>query len=117
LYLLGDKRLKLDRGAAPDAIRLYVGEHTTFEALRTTPVVLALDLVATLDDQPVDAKLAVRFVYSAAQVELLVPVTDGSVVVTLSAGSPLGVRAKNGTFTCDVTTKRCKGSLGTEVTL
>ena len=117
LYTIGGKRLRLDRGPSPDDLRLYVGERTTVEALATTPLVLALDVAATIDDKPVTSKLAVRFVYKAALLEVLVPVTDGSVVVTVSGTNVQGVRAKNGTFQCDVATRRCTGGASGDVTL
>jgi hypothetical protein len=112
LYSLAGKRLRLDRGSSADDLRLYVGEHTTVEALTTTPLVLALDVTATIDDKPVASKLAARFVYKTAEVELLVPVTDGDVVVTVSGNDVRRVRAKNGTFDCDAATKVCKGASG-----
>jgi len=117
LYAIGGKRLRLDRGTAPDDLRLYVGEHTTVDQLATTPLVLALDVTATLDDKPIASKLAVRFVYKTADVEVLVPVTDGSVVVTVSGSDVKRVRAKNGTFDCDLTTRVCKGGPAGDVSL
>lgn len=117
LYAIGAKRLRLDRGPTTDDLRLYVGEHKTVEELTTSPVVLALDLAATVDDKPVASKLALRFVYKASEVEVLVPVTDGSVVVTVSGANVTRVRAKNGTFECDAATKICKGGAAGDIPL
>jgi len=116
LYLLGPKRLRLDPGKSESDLRLYVGEGHKVADLATMPVVLALDVVATLDDRPVAGKVAIRFVAKAKSVELLVPVSDGSLVVTVEGGSASTVRAKNGTFQCDAQ-RRCKSQSGAEVTL
>lgn len=116
LYLLGPKRLKLEPGKTENDLRLYVGENRKVADLGTTPVVLALDVLATLDDKPVSGKLVVRFVAKAKAVELLVPVSDGSIVVTVDSGSPSTVRAKNGTFQCDAQ-RRCRSQSGAEVVL
>lgn len=116
LYLVGQQRLRLDHGKSASDLRLYVGQTKKVADLATTPVILALDVAATLDDKPVAPTLAVRFVYQAKSVELLVPVTDGSVVVTLEGTTPTGVRAKNGTFQCDAK-RRCTAQGAAEVTL
>lgn len=116
LYLLGPKRLRLEPGKTENDLRLYVGETRKVADLGTTPVVLALDVVGTLDDRSVSGRLVVRFVAKAKAVELLVPVSDGNVVVTVDGGSPSTVRAKNGTFQCDAQ-RRCKSASGAEVVL
>jgi hypothetical protein len=115
LYLASGRRLRFDRGGSANDLRAFVGEVASLEALAVTPLTLALDVGATVDDLPTTLKLAVRFVYQAKDVEVLVPVPDGSVVVSVTGASTvsvLSVRARNGTFSCDLTTKRCMGAGG-----
>lgn len=116
LYLVGQKRLRLDHGKSESDLRLHVGQTRKVAELATTPVILALDVTATLDDKPIAPTLAVRFVYQAKSVELLVPVPDGSVIVTLEGTTATGVRAKNGTFQCDAK-GRCTAQGAAAVTL
>lgn len=116
LFLVGSKRLRLDRGGAESDLRLFVGENRKVADLKTMPVILALDVAAAIEDKPISGKIAVRFVYKSKTVELLLPVPDGQVVVTFDGIAPSRVRAKNGTFQCDPA-RRCRGDAGGEVIL
>lgn len=117
LYVVEGHRVRIEPGGSESDLRLYIGENATPETLTTTPLVLAIDVTATIDDRRVTTKLAVRFVDEAAEAELLVPVSDGSIVVSITRTSVISVRAGNGTFTCDATTKLCTDQTGNVVSL
>lgn len=114
---LGPARVLVDRldPSAPADLRIHLGGNLTVENVGTLPVVVALGARAQMDDVSVRGDYAVRVLPSLTTLELAVRVGDGDVVVVLSDGKDIaGVRAKNGTFTCDAA--GCRGAAGEAVT-
>ena len=116
-YLPSGARLLLDRGSSANDLRVYLGQRTTVSDLGKLPVVVAIDVKAAIDDKPVAPRIAVRFVPATSELELLVPISNGAIIVSLVNDDVVQVRAKNGTFTCVASTHRCTNGSGTEVTL
>ncbi len=116
-YLTSGRRLLLDHGSSADDVRVYLGPRTKVSDLGTSPMILALDLKASLDDRALAAKLVVQFTPATTRLELLVPVSSGSLVLSLESGVVVQARAKNGVFACTPATHKCVDSVGFEVTL
>ncbi|MGZ3456252.1 MAG: hypothetical protein ACXVEF_42000 [Polyangiales bacterium] len=109
---LGKDRIFVD-DAAPDvaSVRIHLGGTVKPEDIGTLPVVVSLRAHAQIDDKDVNGELAVRVTEATSDVDLLVPVDGGHVVVTIAGTALIRVVATNGTFTCD--TAGCND--GTEV--
>ncbi len=102
--LVGASRLLIDRaGGDATNLRIHLGGPVALREIGTRPIVVALGASAQIDDRAVRGDVAVRLLPGASAVEVLVPAGGGQVVVTLSSALvATGVRAKNGTFTCDL---------------
>lgn len=117
LYLVEGRRMRIDRGASPADLRLFIGERTRLEDLPRTPVTLALDATVAIDEAPERREtVAVRFTPDANVIELLVTVPAGALVASIVGREVLRVRARNGVFECDPASRICRAT-GMEVVL
>ncbi|MBW2459314.1 MAG: hypothetical protein JRI68_32780, partial [Deltaproteobacteria bacterium] len=93
----------------------------SLEDLGKGRVIIDVDITAGVDPEglgtssPVDIDIA--FVPEPLAIELRVPVADGDLIVQTTEAGIVGVRAANGTFTCDVATGECQNDLGDVVQL
>jgi hypothetical protein len=107
-YLAGTTRVKLDRGLADDGdIRLFIGRNLAVERVGLEPVIVDLNVTATIDDATVDVRLDFRIDPENETFELRVPSMTGDLIAVASSEALVGIRAKNGNFVCDLGMRTC----------
>lgn len=114
-YKLAGKRLMI--GGRTDGttgtVSLYLGkERVRLDELGRLPMVLVIDGAATIDDVRVELRVDLRFVPDQKSFELRVPTPAGDVIAETSGDTLLRVRAKNGTFDCDMRARQCRSATG-----
>lgn len=121
-YRVGEHTVELD-GREPDRsagdLRAFIGPNITlanFTAL-PNPVLIELVAQASLDGVAVLGHWSARITVATRALEVLVPLADGNVVVSVDAGrsSLVQVRAANGLFSCDYQALRCTDPSGRQL--
>jgi hypothetical protein len=109
---LGPSRIFVDREApdGPPNVRIHLGGQLAPKDIGSRPVVIALGAHAQIDDADVRGDFVVRITPNTETFELAIPIGGGNVVAMISGKDVTGIRAKNGTFSCDVA--GCKASTG-----
>jgi hypothetical protein len=118
-YRTGERLVQLD-GTSLDRsagdVRMFIGNNVQLATLGSfpDPVLVELATRAVVDGVEVTGSLAFRIDVNTRAVELLVPVAGGYVLVLVDAarGGFVRARASNGTFTCELATRRCTGPNG-----
>ncbi len=108
-YLV-DGRQVLLRGLSDSEagqVRLSFGSAVPFDQVTQRKILLDLDLAADLDGSETLADFDFRIDPVSRTLEVRVPVADGDIIVSASAGLLNGVRAKNGDFGCSESTRTC----------
>ncbi|MBI4701326.1 MAG: hypothetical protein HY744_09235 [Deltaproteobacteria bacterium] len=121
-YRQEDVTVLLDRGSRRDVgdVRAYVGEQATLDNLGKQPIIVEVDVTATLQADAGGAAATVAFdvrlVPDPQTIEVRVPTSRGDLIAGSSSQGIVQVRASNGTFACDGS-GRCKNDKGDEVQL
>jgi hypothetical protein len=121
-YRTGERLVQLD-GIALDRsagdVRMFIGNNVQLATLGSfpEPVLVELATRATVDGVEVSGALAFRIDVITRAVELLVPLLGGHVLVLIDAarGGIVQARATNGSFTCELATRRCVGPNGEQL--
>ncbi len=92
------------------------GQGLSFSGYDGSPVLFNVNVLAEIDGQPNTIDFDFRITPATRHVELRVPVPDGDVIVELSTAGFAGIRAKNGTFSCDSASKTCTADSGVSIT-
>ncbi len=108
-YAQGSHRILLHGldGAAAGELRLSFGSPVAFDQVAARPMLLDLDIAAELDGTETLADFDFRIDPLTGTLELRVAVADGDIIVSASTSLLTGVRAKNGNFGCNESTRTC----------
>jgi hypothetical protein len=118
LYLVGQSQVSVEPGTRERQgdFRLYIGENATFDNAVPEPVLFDLDVTAALDGSPVNLRIDFRIDIETRAMELRIGTGSGDLIALASPDGWFGVRAKNGTFTCDTTARTCQDAAGQPLT-
>ncbi len=112
--------VKLKLGAGPDGqtgqVSADFGSGLSFSGYDGSPVLFSANLLAEVNGQPYSIDFDFRIKPATRELELRVPVSDGDVIVELSTAGFAGLRAGNGTFSCDGSTHTCTADTGVSIT-
>jgi hypothetical protein len=108
-YLVADAQVRLDSDTSAEGggVRAYVGSNLQLEQVGSEPVLIDLDVTASIGGKTQDVDLDFRFIPSDQSFELRVPTDSGDLIVRIAAQAVVGIRAKNGDFSCDLTATTC----------
>jgi hypothetical protein len=113
-YKLGEHTIQIDGiDADPAAIdvRAYIGDAVTIDSFGqfSEPIVIDLAARVLLDGIEQLGRFAFKIDPATRRFETLVPLGTGHVIVAVSLDrtSAVEVRASDGTYQCDVTSRRC----------
>lgn len=101
-YRVGDAVVSLSDGASAvgSSLRLYVGNSMTFKEFGGSPMLFAVDLNVTINDEVLETRFNVRIDPQTGQLATAIPVDDGVLIVSM-LGTEWRVQAANGIFECD----------------
>jgi len=108
-YLVAEKQVLLRglAGAEAGAAKVYFGGPVPFDAVAETRALFDFDIAGEVDGMEVAADFDFRVDTAAQTFEVRVATSSGDVIAILSGETFTGVRAANGDFGCDETTRSC----------
>ena len=98
----------LDGGDDDVAVAVYLGEQGAWGQMAHASMIVRLKGSLTLDNESWGLDLAFSIVPAEKKLSVLVPVSDGVVVVEIQDDT-IALDAKNGRWQCDLSEMQCKG--------
>lgn len=109
----------LEVGAGKDGqtgqVSADFGTGLSFSGYDGSPVLFNASLLVQVDGQQQTIDFDFRITPATRELDLRMPVQDGDVIIELSTAGFLGIRAKNGVFTCDASTNTCTAKSGASI--
>jgi hypothetical protein len=103
LYLAPSGQVRLTAAdSARSALNVHLGAAANAETIATQPLLFDINVNGTVAGQTTRLKFDFRVLPESGNIEFAVPVADEFVIVITHLGLPVGLRAKNGQFTCDL---------------
>jgi hypothetical protein len=96
-------------------LRVWIGEGLGFAEVGSQPPLLDLAAVAVVDGRELELGVDFRVDPGKRSLELRAEGNGGDVIVLIGGGEIVGVRAKNGDFTCEAAARRCSTETGISV--
>ncbi len=113
-YPFDGRRVLLDTGRDTSAaISIHMGEGLGFDEVGSLPVLVMLDLDVEVDEQSFHARIDFRVSGSLVEVRVphsAIPEAGGDIVLSYEAARLIGVRGRNGTYSCDLVERTCTGN-------